>query len=116
MAEIYQEPLTDNQLAQRKLLRKQEMRHHVTSFSLMIFLTFAAFGMVALELDPLFLTGAILLMAFVQVVLQFFYFMHMKDEGHGILRLLMLTGFYFAIAFVLTYNLIIWIGLPMGSV
>lgn len=116
MAELNQQPLTDVQLEQRKLERKIEMRHHVTSFSLMIFLTFAAFGLVALELDPMFITAAVLLMAFVQVVLQFFYFMHMKDKGHGFLRLFMLVAMYFAIAFVLCYVLIVWIGLPIGSV
>ncbi|MFC3900467.1 cytochrome C oxidase subunit IV family protein [Aliicoccus persicus] len=116
MAELNQKPLTDVQLKQRKLERKIEMRHHVTSFSLMIFLTFAAFAMVALELDPLIITAAVIVMALVQVILQFYYFMHMKDKGHGFIRLFMLVGMYFAIAFVLCYVLIVWIGLPIGSV
>lgn len=116
MADLNQKPLTELQLEYRKIERKREMRHQVTSFALMIFLTFAAFGMVALELEPLFITAAVLAMAFVQVILQFFFFMHMKDKGHDLLKIFFLCGFYFAIAFILTFILIVWIGLPLGTI
>lgn len=69
--------------------------------------------MVALEFDPTFIMGSVMLFAFIQVVLQFYYFMHMKDKGHDFAKLFMIVGMYFAIAFCVTFIYIVWIGQPI---
>ena len=79
----------------------------------LIFFTFIAFGMVAMDLDASFVIPVVIGLAFIQVVLQFFYFMHMKDKGHEFAKLFMMTGMFFALAFVVTFMYIVWIGSPI---
>ncbi|CAM4215276.1 cytochrome C oxidase subunit IV family protein [Lacicoccus alkaliphilus] len=115
MAELNQEHMTK---AQKEYLRKErtrEMRQQLVSFGLMIFLTFIAFGLAALEVIPAQFTIPIVIgFAFIQVILQFYYFMHMKDRGHQFAKLFMLTGFYFALAFIVAFIYIVWIGAPVN--
>lgn len=110
MADLQEKPMTETQLRNLRRQRTKEMRLQLTGFSFMIFLTFIAFGMVALEFDPTFIMGSVMLFAFIQVVLQFYYFMHMKDKGHDFAKLFMIVGMYFAIAFCVTFIYIVWIG------
>lgn len=114
MAEINQEPMTKSQLDYIRRERTKEMRHQLVSFGLMIFLTFMAFGLTAMEVPAQFTIPIVIGFAFIQVILQFYYFMHMKDRGHDFAKLLMLTGFYFAIAFCITFVYIVWIGAPIN--
>ena len=113
MAEIKQEPMSKKKLEYVRRERAKEMRQQVISFGLMIFFTFIAFGMVAMDLDASFVIPVVIGLAFIQVVLQFFYFMHMKDKGHEFAKLFMMTGMFFALAFVVTFMYIVWIGSPI---
>lgn len=113
MADLQEKPMTETQLRNLRRQRTKEMRLQLTGFSFMIFLTFMAFGMVALEFDPTFIMGIVILFAFIQVALQFYYFMHMKDKGHDFAKLFMVVGLYFAIAFCVTFIYIVWIGEPI---
>ena|SRR5690625_5037317 len=113
MAELETRSLTEIQLKSLRRQRTKEMRLQMSGFALMIFLTFMAFGMVALDFDPTFIMGAVMLFAFIQVILQFYYFMHMKDNGHDFAKLFMLVGMFFAIAFCVTFIYIVWIGEPI---
>ncbi|WP_210618129.1 cytochrome C oxidase subunit IV family protein [Mammaliicoccus lentus] len=91
----------------------QEMRMQVTNFAIMIFVTFVAFALVAAELPKEFVIPVILGLAVLQVVLQFYYFMHMKAEKHGISKLFMVVGLFFGLSFVVTFIYIVWIGDPI---
>jgi|SRR5690625_1330200 len=115
MAELNQEPMTKAQLEYLRRQRTREMRQQLVSFGLMIFLTFIAFGLAGMEVIPAQFTIPIVLgFAFIQVILQFYYFMHMKDRGHQFAKLFMMTGLYFAIAFCVTFVYIVWIGAPVN--
>lgn len=107
------EQLTERQLKYLRMERTKEMRIQMISFSLMIFLTFISFALVALDLNKNFIVPIVIFLAFVQVALQFYYFMHMKDKGHDFAKLLILVGLYFAIAFIVTFIMIVWIGNPI---
>ncbi|CAM4273401.1 cytochrome C oxidase subunit IV family protein [Jeotgalicoccus halotolerans] len=113
MGDLQEKPMTETQLRNLRRQRTKEMRLQLTGFSFMIFLTFMAFCMVALEFDPTFIMGIVILFAFIQVALQFYYFMHMKDKGHDFAKLFMVLGLYFAIAFCVTFIYIVWIGEPI---
>ncbi|MFC6118676.1 cytochrome C oxidase subunit IV family protein [Macrococcoides bohemicum] len=96
-----------------KRTRTEEMRMQVTTFAIMIFLTLIAFAMVAAGLSKEFVIPAVLLMALIQVILQFYYFMHMKHPGHGTAKLMMLSGLFIAGTFVITAIYITWLGEPL---
>ncbi|CAD2078301.1 cytochrome c oxidase subunit IVB [Jeotgalicoccus coquinae] len=113
MAELEVKSMTETQLRNLRRQRTKEMRLQLTGFGLMIFLTFMAFGMVALDFDPTFIMGVVMLFAFIQVILQFYYFMHMKDQGHDFAKLFMIVGMFFAISFCVTFIYIVWIGSPI---
>ncbi|RKQ37370.1 cytochrome c oxidase subunit IVB [Oceanobacillus halophilus] len=88
--------------------RKEEMKHQVITFVLMIAFTLIAFLVVAAELSRTFVIPFILLLAVVQVGFQFYYFMHMKDKGHEIISSLIFGGIWIAAVTVLTFTTIIW--------
>ncbi|CDZ99375.1 Cytochrome c oxidase subunit 4B [Jeotgalicoccus saudimassiliensis] len=113
MAELEAKTMTETQLRNLRRQRTKEMRLQLTGFGLMIFLTFMAFGMVALDFNATFILGIVMLFAFIQVILQFYYFMHMKDDGHDFAKLFMVVGMFFAIAFCVTFIYIVWIGSPI---
>nr|WP_243720023.1 cytochrome C oxidase subunit IV family protein [Macrococcus lamae] len=96
-----------------KRVRTEEMRMQVTTFAVMIFLTFIAFAMVAGGLHRDFVIPVISLLALIQVILQFFYFMHMKHKGHDIAKIFMLFGFFLALTFVVTALYLVWLGSPL---
>ena len=60
-----------------------------------------------------FVIPAVLLMALIQVILQFYYFMHMKHPGHGTAKLMMLSGLFIAGTFVVMALYITWLGEPL---
>lgn len=96
-----------------KRARTEEMRMQVTTFAVMIFLTFISFAMVAAGLSKEFVIPAVLLLALIQVILQFYYFMHMKHPGHGTAKLMMLSGLFIAASFVIMALYITWLGDPL---
>ncbi|GGA97735.1 cytochrome B6 [Macrococcus hajekii] len=93
--------------------RTAEMRQQVTTFGIMIFLTFIAFGMVAAGLDKAIVLPILVLLAFIQVILQFFYFMHMKHDGHNVAKLFMISGIFLALSFVVMALYLTWLGDPL---
>lgn len=96
-------------LEYRRKKNAEEMRYQVISFTLMIFLTFIAFAVVAIEgFTSWFIIPFILLLAAVQVVFQLFYFMHMSHKGHEAPSMFLFTGVFMGFAIVLAFMTIIW--------
>ncbi|RXK18869.1 cytochrome C oxidase subunit IV family protein [Macrococcus sp. DPC7161] len=93
--------------------RTEEMRMQVTTFGIMIFLTLVAFAMVAAGLSKEFVIPAVLLLAVIQVILQFYYFMHMSHKGHGVAKLFIFSGIVVAISFIVMALYITWLGDPL---
>ncbi len=93
---------------------KATMRGQVLMFSLMIFMTLLSFTFVVayqqgVEGFSKYLVIPILfLFAAVQVGLQLYYFMHMKDKEHGVPQMFMFTGAVFAFLIPLTFVTIVW--------
>lgn len=85
-----------------------EMRAHVTTFAIMIFLTLIAFTMVHAGFSATLVVPIILLLAAVQVVLQLYYFMHMSHKGHEAAQLFLYSGVIVAFITVLTMITIVW--------
>ncbi|MEH7122995.1 cytochrome c oxidase subunit IVB [Bacillus sp. JJ1532] len=100
-------PRVDIEYRRRK--SAEEMKHHIISFSLMIFLTLVAFVAVGYEgFSGWFIVPFILILACVQVIFQLYYFMHMSNEGHEAPKLFMYSGMLIAFVTILCYTTIIW--------
>jgi cytochrome c oxidase subunit IV len=99
------------ELMYRKKKNKEEMRHQVISFAIMIFLTFAAFAAVMFknQLNPLFIAPFILVLACVQIVFQLYYFMHMKHKGHDTIAFFLYSGLLIGLVTILALMTIIWV-------
>lgn len=96
-------------LEYRRKKNAEEMRHQVVSFALMIFLTLIAFGTVAIKgFTSWFTIPFIILLAFIQVIFQLYYFMHMKHKGHEAPTMFLYTGLAFGLIMVLAFMTIIW--------
>lgn len=88
---------------------KEDMKHQVITFILMIFMTAVAFLSVAYDtFSPSFAVPFILLLAVVQVIFQLYYFMHMKHEGHETPALFIFSGVFIAITTIAALMLIVW--------
>ncbi|KIL47590.1 MULTISPECIES: cytochrome c oxidase subunit IVB [Jeotgalibacillus] len=92
----------------RRKKAAEEMRKHVTSFALMIFVTLIAFIMVLAGFDKTFVYPVLLALAALQVVLQLYYFMHMSHKGHGAAALFLYSGALVAFITILTFLTIVW--------
>jgi cytochrome c oxidase subunit IV len=93
----------------RRKKNKEEMRHQITSFSLMIFLTLIAFFAVGYqEYSSWFIVPFILLLAVVQVIFQLYYFMHMSHKGHEAPALFLYSGALVGLVTVLAFQTIVW--------
>lgn len=93
----------------RRKKSAEEMRYHITSFTMMIFLTFIAFAAVGLKgVTASFTVPFILLLAVVQVIFQLYYFMHMNKKGHEAPTLFLYSGLFVGLATILTFSTIIW--------
>lgn len=63
---------------------KDEFKKHLVSYVLMILFTLVAFAVVISDvMDKMFVMLLLIVLAIVQVGFQFYYFMHLKDKGHG---------------------------------
>lgn len=91
-----------------KKKRETEMRHHLTSFAIMIFLTLIAFTMVAAGFSAYLIVPIILLLAAIQVVLQLYHFMHLSNKGMGTIAFFMFSGLFVAFITVLALVTIVW--------
>jgi len=85
-----------------------EMRSHVTTFAIMIFLTLIAFTMVYAGFSAYFVVPIILLLAAVQVVLQLYYFMHMSHKGHDTAQMFLYSGVIVGLIVIITMMTIVW--------
>ncbi|WP_068672503.1 cytochrome c oxidase subunit IVB [Oceanobacillus sp. Castelsardo] len=92
----------------RKQKQKEEMKHQVITFALMIIFTLIAFIAVGSGMNKTYVLPLILILAVVQVGFQFYYFMHMKDKGHAVISSMIYGGVWVAILAVLTFTTIIW--------
>ena|SRR5690625_905882 len=100
---------TDKIDAYQKQQNKEEMKKQLISFGLMIFLTLISFGLVASgHLDSSFAIPILLIMALVQVGFQFYYFMHLKDKGHGMPATLIYGGVWAALLTLAGLGVISW--------
>ncbi|MBO9130297.1 cytochrome c oxidase subunit IVB [Bacillus sp. 165] len=97
-------------LAYRKRKSVEEMKHHVISFALMIFLTLIAFAAVLYKdsINPIFTVPFIILLAVVQVIFQLYYFMHMNHKGHEAPALFLYSGLAVGLITILTFMTIVW--------
>ncbi|MCA0969403.1 cytochrome c oxidase subunit IVB [Halobacillus litoralis] len=87
---------------------REEMKHQVISFVMMIIFTFVAFGMVMFEVNTFFIIPTLLMLAIVQVAFQLYYFMHMKNKGHDLPALMMYGGAAVALLTIITFTTLIW--------
>ncbi len=93
----------------RRKKNAEEMKHQVITFALMIFLTLVSFTAVAYDgFSDWFTVPFILLLAFIQVAYQLYYFMHMSNKGHGMAATFMYGGILVAFLTVLAFLTIIW--------
>lgn len=113
MADVKVEALSKEKLDYVRRERTREMRQQLVSFGLMIFMTFIAFGLAAYGFSSSFIIPIVIILAFMQVILQFYYFMHVKDKGHDYMKLMMLSGFFFALTFIVVFIYIVWVGKPI---
>ena len=107
-----QQPTSGNPRIDVEYRRKknaEEMRHQVVTFTLMIFLTLIAFIAVGYgDFSNWFIIPFILLLAFVQVIFQLYYFMHMSHKGHESAKLFMFSGVAVAALTIWAFSTIIW--------
>src|SRR5690625_3114851 len=93
----------------QKQQNKEEMKKQIVSFALMIVLTLASFGLVASgNLPKIYAIPMLLVMATVQVGFQFYYFMHLKDKGHGMPATLIYGGVWAALLTLAGLGVISW--------
>lgn len=110
--EIYEKSPAEYKLIQRRA--KRGMRSQIIMFSLMIFLTLISFTIVtAFQADvagfsKYLVIPIVLLFAGVQVALQLYYFMHMKEKEHGFAAMFIYVGALIAFLTVLTFLTIVW--------
>jgi cytochrome c oxidase subunit 4 len=96
-------------LEYRRKKNTEEMRYHLISFSMMIFLTFIAFAVVGAKgFTATFTAPFILLLAIVQVAFQLYYFMHMDKKGHEAPSLFLYTGAGLGFIIIWAFSTIIW--------
>ncbi|MBU6080499.1 MULTISPECIES: cytochrome c oxidase subunit IVB [Allobacillus] len=90
--------------------KKEEMKHQVVTFAMMIIFTLIAFGIVMADVSKMFTIPIIIVLAIVQVGFQFFYFMHMSNEGHTWPVTMIFSGIFAAFLTVLALTTIVWWG------
>lgn len=96
-------------LEYRRKKNTEEMKYQITSFSMMIFLTFISFAAVGIKgVTASFTVPFILLLAVVQVVFQLYYFMHMNKKGHEAPTLFLYSGLFVGLSVVLTFSTVVW--------
>lgn len=96
-------------LEYRRKKNTEEMRFHLISFSMMLFLTFIAFSIIGLKgFTAVYTIPFILLLAIVQVAFQLYYFMHMNGRGHEAPTLFLYAGATVGFVVILAFTTIIW--------
>ncbi|HLS35842.1 MAG TPA: cytochrome c oxidase subunit IVB [Bacillota bacterium] len=95
--------------AYEKEQRKEEMQKQMISFALMILFTLIAFAIVASgTLSKMVVIPVLMVMCLIQVGFQFYYFMHMKEKGHGVPAALIYGGVWAALLTLAALGVISW--------
>ncbi|GGN49111.1 MULTISPECIES: cytochrome C oxidase subunit IV family protein [Oceanobacillus] len=104
------ENTTPNKLdSYRKQESKDEMKIQVISFVSMIVFTVIAFALVGTQLmTGSYLSILLVVLAIVQAMFQFLYFMHLKDKGHGPASASIYGGMLIAFLTILGLGVITW--------
>ena len=89
---------------------KREMKQQLMLFVSCIIFTIIAFAIVAADVAAIYAIPILLIMAVIQVAFQFYYFMHMKDEGHEVPAALIYGGVFVTFLVMITFTTIIWWG------
>lgn len=89
---------------------KREMKQQLMLFISCIIFTIIAFVIVAADVPAIFAIPIMLILAVIQVAFQFYYFMHMKDEGHEVPAALIYGGVFVTFLVMITFTTIIWWG------
>lgn len=92
----------------RKKENKAEMQQQLISFALMIAFTIIAFVVVITDMQKVVAIPILVALAIIQVGFQFFYFMHMKNEGHGIPAIFIAGGVWAAFLTLIALGVISW--------
>ncbi|GAK07664.1 cytochrome C oxidase subunit IV family protein [Geomicrobium sp. JCM 19038] len=109
MADHLSEPFKKSAMTNEEIMKTQrEMRIQFIAFAFMIALTFLAFIAVGAEVAPPgFVISFIIFLAFIQLFLQLYYFMHLKDKDHGWANTFMVSGLVLSIPTIVALILII---------
>ncbi len=84
-------------------------KNHFIAFAISMALTLLAFVAVANpNLSAMFKIWFIVILAFVQVIVQLAYWMHMKDRGHGYARVGLAFGFVVFLTALVTVTYWTW--------
>ena len=84
-------------------------RNHLLAFAMSLVLTFLAFVAVANpNLSAITKNALLVLMAIVQVIVQLFFWMHLKDRGHTFPIIFMAFGIFVMITLVITAVFWVW--------
>ena len=88
--------------------RKKTLQSYVTGFILSILLTIVPYFLVTNHLlNPEILVGVILIFAFIQLIVQLLFFLHMRQESKPRLNLIIFISFFGIILIVVVAS--IWI-------
>ena len=93
-----------------KKKNQQQMIYQVFTFAMMIAFTIVSFGLVMADINKLFTTFTILLLAGVQVLFQLFYFMHLNEEEHEFPTIMIFAGTFAGSLAVVAMTTITWWG------
>lgn len=104
------ENTTSNKInSYRKRENKEEMKKQLISFASMIVFTIISFALVGTQaIQGSYLTILLFVLAFVQMMFQFLYFMHMKDKGHAEASAAIYGGFWVTFLVILGLGVISW--------
>ncbi|WP_188205676.1 cytochrome c oxidase subunit IVB [Alkalibacillus aidingensis] len=91
-----------------KKKHRDQMKHQVLTFAMMIAFTIIAFGLAMADVSPMFTVPIILILAAVQVLFQLYYFMHMNEEGHQWPSVMIYSGIFAAFLTILALTTIVW--------
>lgn len=84
-------------------------KNHFIAFGISMVLTFLAFVAVLNEnLSPKFINSFLIIMAVVQVIVQLYFWMHMKDRGHTYAKIFMAFGVVIVFTIVLMAEFWVW--------
>ncbi|GGB44929.1 cytochrome c oxidase subunit IVB [Virgibacillus dakarensis] len=92
----------------QKKKNKEEMQQQLISFALMIVFTILAFVVVITGMDKMIAIPILITLAVVQVGFQFYYFMHMKHEGHEMAAVMIYGGVWAALLTLAGLTVITW--------